>query len=169
VINLRVPGDLAFRDVAIRTVAAACRLVRDAATQSASVAPLDLGDEFDAQVVSAVSEIFNNIVIHGYRSDVESGVEPPPVEFELKLDDYALEIVITDHGSPFDIESVPAPELESLPEGGMGIHIARACVDSLDYIPGPPNQWRLIKRATQDGHSTASASRRSFPRSTTQA
>ena len=149
VIKLTVPGELAFRDVAIRAVAAACRLVRDAATQSGTIIPLDLGDEFDAQVVSAVSEIFNNIVIHGYNGDADSASEPPQVDFELRLDDYSIEVLITDHGRPFDIDSIPAPELESLPEGGMGIHIARSSVDRLDYTPGPPNRWLLTKRATR--------------------
>jgi len=40
---------------------------------------------------------------------------------------------------------------ESLPEGGMGIHIAKTMLDEMTYEPGPPNLWRLCKRlhATQ--------------------
>ncbi len=155
VIHLKVPGELVYRDVAIRTVAAACRLVRDGATTSSPAVPLDLSDEFDAELVSAVSEIFNNIVLHGYQVPGDHpGSPPPPIDFELRLNDYSLEIVITDHGSAFDIESVQPPELESLPEGGMGIHIARSCVDALDYVPGPPNRWRLTKRANRSRPTT---------------
>ena len=131
------------------------------------MSPLDLGHQFDAQLVSAVSEIFNNIVIHGYQrspnalvpetapedpeqlpgeAHYKSMIAPvPPIDFELKLDDYCLNIVITDHGEAFDIDNIPAPELESLPEGGMGIHIARSFVDKLTYTSGPPNVWHLTK------------------------
>ena len=34
----------------------------------------------------------------------------------------------------------------SLPEGGMGIHIAKTMLDEVTYEPGPPNKWRLCKR-----------------------
>ena len=34
----------------------------------------------------------------------------------------------------------------TLPEGGMGIHIAKTMLDEVIYEPGPPNLWRLIKR-----------------------
>jgi len=151
VIKLTVPGELAYRDVVIRTTAAACRLVRAGATQSSTLAPLDLSDDFDAELVSAVSEIFNNIVIHGQDETGTRGAGSV-IEFELRLSDLELEVVITDTGPAFDIDSVPSPELESLPEGGMGIHIARSCVDALDYTPGPPNRWRLTKRAARVAH-----------------
>jgi serine/threonine-protein kinase RsbW len=138
---LTVPGELRYRDLAVRTVAAACRLVgtarqADAAPSSPS---LDLHDRFDAELISAFSEIFNNIAIHAYESlsgDVDIVIEPSST---------GLVVTVTDRGTPFDPSLVPAPELDSLPEGGMGIHIARACVDQLDYTAGPPNVWRLAK------------------------
>ena len=57
---------------------------------------------------------------------------------------------VKDHGKPFDIDGVaPLPaelDEESLPEGGMGIHIAKTMLDEMTYEPGPPNLWRLLKR-----------------------
>jgi anti-sigma regulatory factor (Ser/Thr protein kinase) len=147
-IRLTVPGELRFRDVAVRAVAAACRLV--GADRAATGAPtdhaLDLSDHWDAEVVSAFSEIFNNIAIHAYGAGAAGDIA---IEMTPARDHLA--IVVSDHGAAFDLSQIPSPELESLPEGGMGIHIARACVDELHYTAGPPNTWRLTKYHAEAG------------------
>ncbi|HLT03134.1 MAG TPA: ATP-binding protein [Geminicoccaceae bacterium] len=148
VIRLSLPAELRFRDVAMRAVAEACRLVGRPRTAEGSFTGsaasttqrLDLSDRFAAEMVSAVSEIFNNIAIHGYGG---SGAGEIAMEMTVAPDHLAIQI--SDHGTAFDPSQVPDPELDSLPEGGMGIHIAKACVDELDYTPGPPNVWRMIK------------------------
>jgi len=148
VIRLTLPADLRFRDVAVRLVAEACRMiVRPRAPQSSAVASattsstqLDLSDRFSAEMVSAVSEIFNNIAIHGYADRPAGDIA---IEMTVARDHLAIEIC--DHGAAFDLSQVPKPELDKLPEGGMGIHIAKACVDELAYTPGPPNVWRMTK------------------------
>jgi serine/threonine-protein kinase RsbW len=153
VIRLTLPADLRFRDVAVRVVAEACRMiVRPRAPQDSSVTPvtsattssppLDLSDRFSAETVSAVSEIFNNIAIHGFADRPAGNID---IEMIVARDHIAIEIC--DQGAPFDLSQVPLPELDKLPESGMGIHIAKACVDELDYTPGPPNVWRMTKYA----------------------
>lgn len=154
VIRLTLPADLRFRDLAVRAVAEACRLVSQPRTPykagSSPVTPpsvppassqtIDLSDHFTAEMVSAVSEIFNNIAIHGYERQGSGDVT-----IEMTLSGDHLLVQISDFGTSFDMSQVPAPELDTLPEGGMGIHIAKACVDELDYTPGPPNVWRIKK------------------------
>lgn len=148
VIRLTVPADLRFRDVAVRLVAEACRMIvrprpiqqSAAASAATSGTQLDLSDRFSAEMVSAVSEIFNNIAIHGF-ADRPAG----DIAIEMTVAGDHLAIEICDEGAAFDLSQVPKPELDKLPEGGMGIHIAKACVDELDYTPGPPNVWRMTK------------------------
>jgi serine/threonine-protein kinase RsbW len=149
VIRLTMPADLRYRDVAVRAVAEACRLVSRSryahgshpqSPSASTTQTLDLSDRFAAEVVSAVSEIFNNVAIHGY-----GGEGSGDVTLEMRIRGDRLVILISDQGSAFDPSQVPLPELDALPEGGMGIHIARACMDELDYTPGPPNVWRLTK------------------------
>jgi anti-sigma regulatory factor (Ser/Thr protein kinase) len=146
VIRLTIPAELRFRDVAIRAVAEACRLVgrprtaEGSFTSATTTQTLDLSDRFAAEIVSAVSEIINNIAIHGYAG---SGLGEIALEITVARDHLAIQI--TDQGTAFDPSEVPAPELDALPERGMGIHIAKACVDQLDYTPGPPNVWCLKK------------------------
>lgn len=145
-IRLTVPGTLRYRAIAVRAVAEAARLV----SASARVDPkdplaTDVRHPFDTAVVSAFMEIFNNVAIHAYQRR-EGGT----IELAITPTDAELVIELSDNGRPFDLEGVdPLATVlddESLPEGGMGIHIAKTMLDEMTYIPGPPNLWRLCKR-----------------------
>jgi len=150
-IRLTVPGTLRYRAIAVRVVAEAARLVSGSAQRDPDD-PLsnDVRHPFDTAVVSAFMEIFNNVAIHAYKRKGGGSIEIAitPLERELVIE-------VRDTGSPFDIDEVaPLPDeldAESLPEGGMGIHIAKTMLDEMTYEPGPPNLWRLRKRlaATQ--------------------
>lgn len=152
-IRLRVPGQLNYRDVAIRMVAAACQLVREpnaarrARLERGNIdrrGSLDLSNPFDAMVVSAFSEVFNNVVLHGYSEGQEGDIE---IDIEPAVDE--LVIRVRDVGRTFNIDEVPVPDLDALPEGGMGVFICRQLLDELDYQPGPPNVWTLRKSFTK--------------------
>jgi anti-sigma regulatory factor (Ser/Thr protein kinase) len=150
-IRIIVPGTLRYRAIAVRVVAEAARLVsgstqRDPEDQLAN----DVRHPFDTAVVSAFMEIFNNVAIHAYKRK-DDGL----IEIALTPSDRELVIEIRDDGRPFDIDEVPAlpSELDdaNLPEGGMGIHIAKTMLDEMTYKPGPPNLWRLCKRLLATG------------------
>jgi anti-sigma regulatory factor (Ser/Thr protein kinase) len=149
-IRLSVPGTLRYRPIAVRAVAEAARLVSGSAPRdpkNPTIDPLDhdVRHPFDTAVVSAFMEIFNNVAIHAYQRK-GSGM----IEIEIALSGDAIVIEVRDDGRPFDIDDVaqlPADlDEESLPEGGMGIHIAKTMLDEMTYEPGPPNLWRLCKR-----------------------
>jgi serine/threonine-protein kinase RsbW len=137
IIRLEVQGILEHRDVALRTVSAACRLpFRDAKD--------DGFQEFRSHVVSAVGEAFNNIAIHGYR-----GRAPGLVHIELAASTDGLSIELTDYGTSFDPRTLPPPDLEALPESGLGVFIIRSFMDDVQYTPGPPNVLKLTKRVSK--------------------
>jgi anti-sigma regulatory factor (Ser/Thr protein kinase) len=148
-IELTVPGGLAYRAVAVRVIAEACRLVSapDAEPSTAIGPAYDVRDPFDTAVVSAFAEIFNNIAIHAYQRRGSGAIEVT-VEYDQPITPTAIIVEIRDHGAAFDIDAVASPDLDALPEGGMGIHIARTLLDELAYEPGPPNLWRMVKRLT---------------------
>jgi anti-sigma regulatory factor (Ser/Thr protein kinase) len=154
-IRLSVPGTLRYRPIAVRVVAEAARLVsgsipRDPKNPATDPLAHDIRHPFDTSVVSAFMEIFNNIAIHAYQRKGGG-----TIEIEITPSQDAIFIEVKDDGRPFDLENVvPLPadlDEESLPEGGMGIHIAKTMLDEMTYEPGPPNIWRLCKRlpATQ--------------------
>lgn len=153
-IRLTVPGSLEHRDLAVRVIAEACRLVSGgpARTDSDSVdVGYDLRHPFDAAFVSAFAEIFNNIAIHAYAREGGGDVE---IVIEANAEQLVVDVI--DNGRPFDIDQVPEPALDELPEGGMGIHIARTMLDEIDYKPGPPNRWHLRKRFAEPVAQTGS-------------
>lgn len=157
VVELTVPGSLAFRDLALRVVMESCRLfgksdtLFDAKARAGQAGNkrkelpeadgYELADTFTAEFVSAFSEIYNNISIHAY----EGGNDAGDIELRIAITRDHLTVEISDSGKSFDIHAVPLPE--SLPTSGMGIHIARSMLDELVYEPGPPNHWRLTKYA----------------------
>lgn len=145
-IRLTAPCTLQHRALFVRLVAEACRLARiqakvgDQAPGDDLTPGYDVRDPFDVAVVSAFAEIYNNIVRHAYR-----GVADPELALTATIVDSTVTLELIDQGKVFDPEQVGAPDLDALPEGGMGLHIARAMVDQVDYEPGPPNLWRLVK------------------------
>lgn len=101
---------------------------------------MDMSDPFDAEMVTAFSELFNNIVKHSYRGSGD-GV----IHISIEQDEHSIRISTVDAGTPFDFDTVKIPVIQDLPETGLGIYIVRACVDELEYRPGPPNEWTLSK------------------------
>jgi anti-anti-sigma factor len=129
-IRLVVPRSLRYRDVALRTVAGACRIVRP--RRATDPRPADL--EFDDQVVTSVGEAFTNLVQHGDpRTAAEDQVE---IEIETQAD--RLTVRLLDHGTPFDPTTITPPDLTRLPESGMGVHIMRSWMDDVSYRSGTP-------------------------------
>jgi anti-sigma regulatory factor (Ser/Thr protein kinase) len=149
-IRLSVPGTLRYRPIAVRAVAEAARLVScsgspDPKDPMNDPLAFDVSHPFDTAVVSAFMEIFNNVAIHAYQRRGGG-----TIDLEITPMSDAIIIEVKDNGRPFDLDNVvPLPadlDEESLPEGGMGIHIAKTMLDDMTYEPGPPNLWRLYKR-----------------------
>jgi serine/threonine-protein kinase RsbW len=152
VILLRVPGTLEYRNLALRAVSEACRIAQHDEWEGASL---------EAQTVSALGEAFNNIAIHSY-----AGRPPGDVVIEISWTRDEIVMQITDEGQSFDPEQVELPDLDALPEGGMGLFIIRSFMDEVDYQAGPPNVLRLVKRRTSRAEGeVAPMSTRSHPRS----
>jgi serine/threonine-protein kinase RsbW len=132
-IRLRLSGILDHRDVALRAVSAACKLVAPVPHESA-------WQDFHAQVVSAVGEAFNNVVLHGY-----AGRSDGPIDLRISTTGGRIRIELRDWGSSFDPSAVPVPNLDDLPESGLGLYIMKSFMD-IDYHPGRPNLLKLTKR-----------------------
>jgi serine/threonine-protein kinase RsbW len=141
VIELRVPGELSYRDIAMRVVSAACKLVPK------EVCPTKDEIDFTHQVISAFGEAFNNAVLHGY-GDTD---QPGWVEIHVFVEAERLVIKVHDQGQSFDPDSVPLPDLEGLPESGMGLFIMRQFMDEVLYHAGETNVLTLVKYYKKNG------------------
>ena len=136
IIRLTVPGRIECRDLVLRTVSAACKLIVPRGRERGA-----LHSEWTHHLVSAVGEAYNNIVLHGY-----AGREPGYVEFHIENSSNWMRIVVKDTGMSFDPFQATLPDLDALPESGLGVFIMRSFVDEMTYEAGTTNVLTLFKR-----------------------
>lgn len=141
-IRLQLLGILEHRNVALRAVSAACKLVTPRPQGRA-------WNNFQMQVVSAAGEAFNNIVLHGYadRQPREQQVRRQTSSIDLRIQTRPghIRIELRDWGSAFEPTRVPPPEFDTLPESGLGLFIMQSFME-MAYRPGRPNLLTLTKR-----------------------
>lgn len=97
-----------------------------------------------ADIAICVTELVNNSIIHGNKSDPDK-----EVTVEINKIDSAVEIIITDEGRGFDVEHLqnPIDERNLLKEVGRGIFIVRSLMDRVDIeFPGRGTRVRIAKK-----------------------
>lgn len=104
-------------------------------------------------VVSAFVEAFNNAVIHAY-----DGHAAGPIEVAMSVDPRVLQVEVRDAGRTFVPDDVPEPDLDALPEGGLGLFIIRSFMDEVRYERrGLQNVLMMRKRLDHVASSDAPA------------
>lgn len=117
-----LPARLEYRDAARAFLAFICEQL-----ESRQALAGDVGH----RVISAFVEAYNNAVIHAYH-----GLPPGAVgsiEVEMKVSKDKLLLCVIDHGKSFAPDNVPTPDLDALPEGGLGLFIIRSFMDQVRY------------------------------------
>ena len=101
-------------------------------------------EQFGLQV--AVGEICSNSIKHAY-----AGHGGKPIHVSVRGSEDRLVIEVWDFGKKFDPKSYRPPDLEALPEGGIGLHIVRQFVDELsfDVTQEQGTRWTLVKYRPQ--------------------
>lgn len=131
--RLRVPSDLSR----LATVRDFLRAAAD---------DVGAGDACTADLVQAVDEAATNAIVHGHAG------RPGWVEVDVATDGDRFIVTLQDDAPPFDPTSVPEPDLSIHPgvrrPGGMGVMLARLCVDEMAYRPRPGggNILTLVRR-----------------------
>lgn len=128
-VTFRIRAALEYRPLAIDLVSAL----------TAQVATAD--GAFRNEMITAFGEAFNNLVTHGYRDRPDGMVD---VEAEMTPDRITLRVI--DGGAVVDFANVREPDLDMLPEGGMGVFMMRTLVDEMSYRAGELNVLTLTKR-----------------------
>jgi serine/threonine-protein kinase RsbW len=114
-------------------------------TAAAEQAGLDTRAVQEVQL--AVDEACSNIIEHAYGGQICGDIE-----CTCCVDEDALVTTLADHGAPFDLDSVPEPDLdaplEDRTEGGLGVFLIRRLMDEIHYqfTPQSRNVLTLVKR-----------------------
>ena len=100
----------------------------------------------------ALDEIVTNIIVHGYSERGEH-----EIRFAITLDEDALEATVRDDAPAFNPLLVPPIDLEAVEEdrpiGGLGVHLVRSVMDSVQYRRDGLENVVVMKkalRATKD-------------------
>ena len=96
---------------------------------------------------TAVAEIAANVIRHSYPPSGTSR----PLELQLLVYPDQLVALFADSGVAWESAGEPAPpDPLDLPEGGLGLAVARGALDELSYRREPDgrNVWRLVKHFT---------------------
>ena len=114
------------------------------------------GTEFASQLELASSEIVTNILRHGYQG------KRGAVRMDIELMPGKVAVDIFDDGLPFEVDSIDAPDLDRMQEGGYGLHIIRSCTDELTYEKGASggNRWHIAKQVHSAGDRAAGVEHR---------
>lgn len=104
--------------------------IRNFYTHAAEQAGLD--KESIAEVELAVDEAASNIIDHAYGGEGKG-----EIECSYRMIPEGLEIILHDHGKPFDPEVVASPDLTSdvccREPGGLGLHFMKSLMDSVEF------------------------------------
>lgn len=104
--------------------------IRNYYTQAAKEAQLDNQSICDVQL--AVDEAAANIIDHAY-----GGEDMGDIECSYNAQPGKLEVIMRDHGEPFNPEKVKPPDLESdisrRKQGGLGLHFMKSLMDSVEF------------------------------------
>ena len=127
-IRLSVPSDAAVMTV-----------VRALVEKMASLAGFD--DLQRSRIVLAIDEACTNIIRHQYEGRPDGRID---IETRLGDADGRLDFVLRDYGPVRDPESFHGRDLDDVRPGGLGIHIIREVMDSMQYRPAPGGGMQLL-------------------------
>ncbi len=98
------------------------------------------------EIELSLAEALNNIIKHAYK-----GEENNTIEIFIEIADRKLRIVLTDNGIERSNLEKPTldfdpSDIDSLPEGGMGLFIIEQLMDETKYIrDGNKNIFTMVK------------------------
>lgn len=89
----------------------------------------EVSESVIADIAISVSELVNNAICHGNKSEIEK-----TVSLRIERSDNKVTITVTDQGCGFDMSDVadPLADKNILKEVGRGLFIARSLMDSLE-------------------------------------
>ena len=118
---------------------------------------LGFSPEKTRAIIRAVDEAVSNIMRHSYRGRLDKPIEVYCNRLQQRTNgetDQGVEILLFDCGLAVDTTKLPARPLDEIRPGGLGLHIIRGSMDTVQYKrAGRLNRLRLVKyaRSSKDG------------------
>jgi anti-sigma regulatory factor (Ser/Thr protein kinase) len=118
---------------------------------------LGFSAEHTRAIIRAVDEAVANIMRHSYHGRLDQPIEVYCNRLQRRANgepEQGVEILLFDCGPAVDTTKLAARSLDEIRPGGLGLHIIRGSMDTVEYKrAGRLNRLRLIKyaRASSSG------------------
>jgi len=122
---------------------------------------LGFSAEYTRAIIRAVDEAVSNIMRHSYHGRLDQPIEVYCNRLQRRTNgetEKGVEILLFDCGAAVDTTKLPARPLDEIKLGGLGLHIIRGSMDTVEYKrAGRLNRLRLVKyaRASKGGCGSA--------------
>jgi anti-sigma regulatory factor (Ser/Thr protein kinase) len=95
-----------------------------------------------ADLVLAAGELCNNSIKHAYQ-----GVAGQPIHLSFRASEDEIAIEVEDFGVPFDPSRYVPPDLDAIPDHGLGLHLVNRIADrvAFDVVRERGTRWTLIR------------------------
>lgn len=112
---------------------------------------LGFSDESNRAIIRAVDEAVSNIMRHAYHGRMDQPIEIYCNRLRRRAGgkiERGIEFLLYDCGPAVDTTKIPARPLDEIRPGGLGLHIIRGSIDTVEYKrEGRLNCLRLVKYA----------------------
>src|SRR5580704_1466531 len=107
--------------------------------------------EHNRAIIRAVDEAVSNIMRHSYQGRLDQPIEIYCNRLQRRTNgepEQGVEILLFDCGPAVDTTKIQARSLDEIRPGGLGLHIIRGSMDTVQYKrAGRLNRLRLVKYA----------------------
>ena len=96
----------------------------------------------ESALVVAAAELCTNSIRHAY-----SGAKGQPIRVRVETFEDRVVIEVEDFGKAFNVAEYVAPDLDSMPEHGLGLYLVKQIADrlSFDVAREHGTRWTLVK------------------------
>jgi anti-sigma regulatory factor (Ser/Thr protein kinase) len=110
---------------------------------------LGFSGEHSRAIIRAVDEAVSNIMRHSYQGRLDQPIEIYLNRLQRRTNEgteQGVEILLHDGGPAVDTTKLEARPLDEVKPGGLGLHIIRGSMDTVEYKRADgQNQLRLVK------------------------
>lgn len=118
------------------------RLVREMITDCCRFAACDDGLKTD--LVLAVDEACQNVIRHAYKGRTDGRMEIS-VWLTERTNHRQMDIEIHDDADPVDPDKIKPRDLDDVRPGGLGTHLIREIMDTVDFVASPNESGNILK------------------------
>ncbi len=140
-------------ELTITSNAGSLAVVRSALARMAEMEAFTTEDVY--KVTLALDEALANVIRHGY-----GGLKDQPIHITLEGLDGSegrrgIQISVRDHGRQVDPSTIRGRDLNDVRPGGLGVHIMRTIMDSVEYTC--PSDGGMLLRMVKYGTAGSAA------------